>query len=943
MKNTIRLRSNIAALKTIIIYMLFGGVWIFFSDSLLNRVVKNQETFYLLSTVKGWAYVLITALILYFLIKKYAKTIQSSMLEIDSLINHLNNLTKYANDIILLMNEDGQIIDANDRALETYDYSKKEMLELNSNDLCLVNEKNLLNRLVLDSSDKNSEIFETLQVKKNGEKFFAEVRTRIIEVGEKHYYQSIIKNITEIKEAEKSILESKLDYQELADLLPQVVFEADLNGVLTFGNRTGHEMFGLTQDGLNNNLKIFDFILPDDHLKARINFKRLIETGKTAGDQYLAVRRDGSKFPCMIFSNLIIKEGKPVGARGLLIDISEQKRIENELRKSEERYRLLIESLPVAVALYSEGKIIFVNPAAVSLVRAKNKEELIGQNVLNFVHPDYRETALKRMESMLTSGISQSLIEEKFIRLDGSVLDVETSAAPIYYQGKLAIQVAVNDITWRKIAENALKDSEEKYRTLVEMANDAIIIAEVDTGIIIDANLKAEKLTGKTKSELIGLHQSQLHPPEEVERYSDHFKRDSNDSKYYLEDIYIHHSSGRLIPVEISHSVCVLGNKKVMQGIFRDITERKQAEEQIRILSQAVEQSPISIVITDIKGNIEYVNLKFTRLTGYTLTEVLGKNPRILKSGMNSNRIYKQLWETIISGREWQGELHNRKKDGTFYWELASISPIRDSRNNIIHFLAVKEDITAKKIMTEELILAKEKAEESDHLKSEFLAQMSHEIRTPLNIILSYNYLLREQLDENSETDYSTIFNSIDSASKRLLRTIDLILNMSAIQTGKLKANLSKIDLHSILKKLIIEFGSTAESRNIKLSFKSELFTSVIKTDEHLVIEIFQNLIDNALKYTNEGNVEITVYKNLNDQISVDISDTGIGITKEYLPKLFQPFTQEQTGYSRRYEGNGLGLALVKKYLDMINSTIIVQSEKDKGTTFTIIFKNWEL
>jgi len=163
---------------------------------------------------------------------------------------------------------------------------------------------------------------------------------------------------------------------------------------------------------------------------------------------------------------------------------------------------------------------------------------------------------------------------------------------------------------------------------------------------------------------------------------------------------------------------------------------------------------------------------------------------------------------------------------------------------------------------------------------------------------------------------------------------------MSAIHTGKLIANFSNVDLQSILNKLISEFKSTAESRSIKLIFKPLLINIIIKTDEHLITEIFQNLIDNAIKYTNEGKVEITVYENERKQTCVDVSDTGIGIAKDNLPKLFQPFTQEETGYSRKYEGNGLGLALVKKYSDMIGSEIIVKSEKNNGSIFTLIFNN---
>jgi PAS domain S-box-containing protein len=815
MQSKNELKSNIAALKTIIIYMIFGGLWIFFSDSLLYNLVKDQALIYHIATIKGWLFILSTATILYFLIRRYTGTIQASMHEIDTLVKHVNNLTKYANDIILLLNEDERIIDVNDRALESYGYLKYEILKLKNKDLCLENKGDLFGRTESTSALPADNVFETTQVRKNGTTFFAEVNTRRINVGGNNYYQCIIKNIDEKKEAEKSILESHMNFKELADLLPQVVFEADLNGILTFGNRSGHQMFGVTEDDIKKQLCIFDYILPDDQNRIKERFSRLIKTGKAEDGQYIAIRSDGSKFPCIIFSNLVIRDGKTVGIRGLLIDISEQKSIEDELRKSE-----------------------------------------------------------------------------------------------------------------------------EKYRTLVETANDAIFIADVETGIIIDANLMAEKLLGKTKAEIIGIHQSQLHPPEEAEIYKNNFRRDSNGPKLFHEETYVKHADGHLIPVEISHSTGTLGNKKIMQGIFRDITERKQAEEQIKILSMAIEQSPTSVIMTDTSGSIEYVNSKFTQLTGYTLEEVIGKNPRILKSGETPIEVYKQLWQSITSGNEWHGELHNKKKDGTFYWEFVSISPIRDNKGNINHYLAVREDVTLKKLMTEELILAKEKAEESDRLKSEFLAQMSHEIRTPLNTILSYNYLLKEELEESSKEYYSKMFNSIDSASKRLLRTIDLILNMSAIHTGMLQANLSNVNLSEVLNKLITEFDSTAKSRNLKLSFEFLLKDSILKSDSNLLTDIFQNLIDNALKYTNEGEIKITAYKNDSGQICVDVKDTGIGIAKEYLPKLFQPFTQEQTGYSRKYEGNGLGLALVKKYSELLGSEILVKSEKEKGTTFTIVFKN---
>ena len=320
------------------------------------------------------------------------------------------------------------------------------------------------------------------------------------------------------------------------------------------------------------------------------------------------------------------------------------------------------------------------------------------------------------------------------------------------------------------------------------------------------------------------------------------------------------------------------------------------------------------------------------------LKEVTGENPRILKSGEKPADEYSDMWELITHGKMWRGEFHNKKKNGELYWESASISPIINSDGKVTHYLAIKEDITQKKIIEQELIKAKEKAEESDRLKSEFLAQMSHEIRSPLNVIMSFNSLLKEELVDTLKDDHAAAFSAINSAGKRLLRTIDLILNMAAVQTGNIEFIVTDIDLKKVISGLKNEFDYLTTERNLKIELDFQTNNTTILADEYLVSEIFQNLINNAVKYTIEGSVNIKIYENEYKNVSVDISDTGIGISKEYIPKLFKPFSQEDTGYSRKFEGNGLGLALVKNYIDLIGATVKVVSEKGKGTTFTVSF-----
>ncbi len=385
-------------------------------------------------------------------------------------------------------------------------------------------------------------------------------------------------------------------------------------------------------------------------------------------------------------------------------------------------------------------------------------------------------------------------------------------------------------------------------------------------------------------------------------------------------------------PIKYSGEDCLL-------IVFDDITERKLNEEKILKLSKAVEQSPASIIITDTKGNIEYVNKKFSEITGFSLKEIIGKNPRILKSGIHSNEFYKKLWETINSGQEWKGELLNKKKNGDVYWESASLSPIRNGHNEIKYFLAVKEDITDRKKIEEELRLAKEEAEKADKLKSEFLAQMSHEIRTPINVILNFNSLIKDEIESKVNLETRSYFDRIELASRRIIRTIDLILEMSALHTGTYEVIRKKIDLNNdILENLFLEYKPLADEKNIKFKLTLNTKETTILADEFSANQIFSNLIDNAIKYTDNGTIEITVDRIDFNKVVVKISDTGIGISKEYLPNLFTLFSQEEQGYSRRYDGTGLGLALVKKYCDLNGALLNVKSEKGKGTEFKITF-----
>lgn len=250
-------------------------------------------------------------------------------------------------------------------------------------------------------------------------------------------------------------------------------------------------------------------------------------------------------------------------------------------------------------------------------------------------------------------------------------------------------------------------------------------------------------------------------------------------------------------------------------------------------------------------------------------------------------------------------------------------------------------DITPQMKIQESLFVAKEKAEKSDKLKSTFLSQMSHEIRTPVNAILSSIEYLRDELQNDINEEVSTTFKIIDSSSRRIIRTIHLMLNHAELQSGTYQYMRSKFDIYSDCMLLILkEYEQMLKEKDIILNVHKLTEDSNIIADEYSVSQIFNNLIDNAIKYTHVGGIDVLIDRDDGGRPIVEVIDTGIGISNDYLPNLFKSFTQEEQGFTRKYDGNGLGLSLVKKYCDLNNATINILSRKHEGTRVKVTFHN---
>jgi PAS domain S-box-containing protein len=468
-------------------------------------------------------------------------------------------------------------------------------------------------------------------------------------------------------------------------------------------------------------------------------------------------------------------------------------------------------------------------------------------------------------------------------------------------------------------------------------------------------NESACRSLGYSKDEFVKLPVAEIDPLWPVEHWPERLEKIKSEGSLTFESIH-RRKDGRTFPVEVTATFLMFNEAEYIFAFVADITHRKQTEEEIRKLnedlekrveertaelkklSETVKQSPVTVVITDKNGTIEYVNPTFCEITGYSAKEAIGQNPRILKSGDYPESFYKDLWDTILSGRTWRGELLNRKKNDEEFWESASISPIKNDDGEITHFVAVKEDITAKKQMEEELIQSKRAADEANKAKGDFVANMSHEIRTPMNAVIGMTHLALKTELTPKQRDY---LNKIESSANSLLGIINDILDFSKIEAGKLDIESVEFNLDNVLDNL----ANLVTVRAQKKEDLEILFATSRKVPRSLVGDplrlgqILINLANNAVKFTESGEILVsTELVNQNeDQVTLkfSVSDTGIGLTEDQIDNLFEAFSQADTSTTRKFGGTGLGLTISKRLAEMMGGKIWVESQTGRGSTFS--------
>ena len=409
----------------------------------------------------------------------------------------------------------------------------------------------------------------------------------------------------------------------------------------------------------------------------------------------------------------------------------------------------------------------------------------------------------------------------------------------------------------------------------------------------------------------------------------------------------------------LQHDSELTANNKAIQGLneqlAKQLAELTITQQNLQRLSTAVEQSPASIVITDVDANIIFVNDSFIRASGYSAAEAIGQNPRILQSGETSRTTYESLWPTLVQGNVWRGEFLNKRKDGSRYLELASISPVRNPEGEITHYVAVKEDITERRKIeaeivsyrqhleelverrTYELAVAKDEAEAANRAKSEFLANMSHEIRTPMNVIIGLNYLL---MQSQLQPEQQQKLIKVSAAAEHLLQIINDILDLSKIEAGKLLLERQAFSPHQVMSSVLSMVRDQALGKGLRIEINSDGLPSEVYGDATRLRQILLNFTNNAVKFTQSGSITLggeLLNRDANEIVCrFSVTDTGIGIKPVDSDRLFTAFEQLDSSTTRHFGGTGLGLAIARHLAQLMGGEVGVESTPGVGSCFWI-------
>jgi PAS domain S-box-containing protein len=749
--------------------------------------------------------------------------------------------------------------------------------------------------------------------------------------------QSVLSNIIDItdrKRIEEESLKQKEILQRIIDNIPVMITYFDKNGNINMVNKELVRVLGWTLHEWETE-NIFTKCYPEpDYAKEVADFMNSEDNGwKDCNTK--------TKYGTTIdtsWTNVRISDG---ALMGIGQDITERKKAEEKLRDSEDLYRRLFnEDLAGNFVSTINGQLLQCNPAYAAILGFESVDEMLKAKTQSFYkNPDDRNIIIKGIKE------NKKLInyEYKLITKDGKEIDAIANIFGKFDNKGNLIQLSgyMIDITKLKQAELELirakeiaEANEEQFRNLFENSP----IGKSMTGI--DGSMHVNKsfceIVGYSEEELLNRKWTEITYPEDISLTNEKTQSllTGEAEKVFFEKRFIH-KSGNIVWTDVSTYLQRNNENKPEYFITTviDVTQRKQSESKLKGLSTIVEHSLNEIYVFSQEDlRFVYVNLGALNNIGFSKDEMLTMTPLDIKPEITPDAFLKIINPLLTHEQDIINfeTIHQRKNNSTYPVDIyLQISEFEGKQV----FVAVIIDITERKTYESELIAAKEKAEESDRLKSAFLANMSHEIRTPMNGILGFTELLKEPtLTIEEQQDF---IQTIEISGARMLNTINNIVDVSKIESGLVKVDVKETDINEKMLFIYKFFRQEIEKKGLQFLYKNGLPTkeATIKTDNEKVYGILTNLIKNAIKFTDKGSIEFG-YEKKGEYIEFFVNDTGTGINEKQKEFIFDRFRQGSDELTRKYEGSGLGLSIAKSYIEMLGGKIWVESQEGIGTTF---------
>jgi PAS domain S-box-containing protein len=746
-------------------------------------------------------------------------------------------------------------------------------------------------------------------------------------------------DITERKSVEQALRESEERFSKAYRTSPISFMIANMeDGRIIEVNEAFTTISGFTREEAlsSTTLDLNIWVHEEDRLK----MIAALQSGRNLVRQETMLRSKDGSFMTVLLSAQMIQLNRKNCIISSVEDITERKRAEEELRKSEDKFKYVFDNSLIGKSITFPTGEIHVNRAFCDMT-GYTPEELENKRWQDITHPDDIELTQQSVDSLISGKKDSTHFVKRFIRKDDNVIWVDLSTSlrrdadnmPLYFISSLI------DITDRIQSEVALQESEQKYRSIFENVQDVYYETTID-GVIVDVSPSISIISkGQyTREELVGQSMYGLYvDPEERALMINELKKNTSVVDF---EINLRNKDGSVIYCSVSSKLQFdsEGRPEKLIGSMRDVTQRKMTEEALnrsqKEFQNYFESGAVGMSVTNTDRKWIQVNQKLCSILGYSREELIGKEWNEL-THPEDLKVNIEMFQMALNGKINNYELDKRflRKDGSVVFVTVSVVCERNSDGTVHHLLSSYIDITERKRFEEELVKAKEKAEESDRLKTAFLHNVSHEIRTPMNAIMGFTALLSET-DSDAATRKSYI-DVISQSSDHLLAIISDIIDFSSIEADLVKVIREEFNLNDVFKAVYSYQAQKAKEKKIDLAFETGLTDSEanIVTDKTKLIRILSNILSNAIKFTHQGRIRYS-YRLKLAMLEFTVSDTGIGIPQEQQSKIFERFYQVHNQASRTYEGTGLGLAISKAYVELLGGSIRVISAPGAGSKF---------